>query len=83
MFLKLILNTPTIWVIFIKKIEEYNPNKNLEILVVFDYMIADMLMLSNIKINPIVTESFNRGRKLSISIAFITQYLLFCCAKKY
>ena len=34
-------------------------------------MIADML--SNKKRNPIVTELFIRGRKLSISLAFITQ----------
>ena len=34
-------------------------------------MIADML--SNKKLNPIVTELFIRGRKLIISLAFITQ----------
>ena len=34
-------------------------------------MIADMI--SNKKINPIVTESFIKGRKLNIFIAFITQ----------
>ena len=31
-------------------------------------------MLSNIKLNPIVTELFIRGRKLNISIVFITQF---------
>ena len=30
-------------------------------------------MINNKKINPIVTELFMRGRKLSISIVFITQ----------
>ena len=30
-------------------------------------------MLSNKKLNPIVTELFNRGRKLNISLVFITQ----------
>ena len=30
-------------------------------------------MLSNRKLNPIVTELFFRGRKLNISITFITQ----------
>ena len=30
-------------------------------------------MLSNKKLNPIVTELFIRGRKLNISIVFITQ----------
>ena len=34
-------------------------------------MIADML--SNKKLNPIVTELFIRGRKLNISVVFITQ----------
>ena len=37
----------------------------------FDDMIADMI--NNKKVNPIVTELFIRGRKLNISIAFITQ----------
>ena len=39
-----------------KNIEEYNPNKKREILIVFDNMTADML--SNRKLNPIVTELF-------------------------
>ena len=47
-----------------KSIEEYNPNKNRKILIVFDNMIADML--SNKKINPIVTELFIRERNLNI-----------------
>ena len=34
-------------------------------------MIADMI--NNEKINPIVTELFIRGRKINISIVFITQ----------
>ena len=34
-------------------------------------MIADML--SNKKLNPIVTELFIRGRKLNIFLVFITQ----------
>ena len=34
-------------------------------------MIADML--GNKNFNPIVSESFVRGRKLNISLAFITQ----------
>ena len=53
-------------------IEEYNPNKKRKILIFFDYMIADML--SNKKLNPIVTELFFRGRKLNISLAFITKF---------
>ena len=38
---------------------------------VFDDMITDML--SNKKINQLVTELFIRDRKLNISLAFITQ----------
>ena len=34
-------------------------------------MIADMI--NNNKLNPIVTELFIRGRKLNISIIFITE----------
>ena len=37
-------------------------------------MIADML--SNKKLNPIVTKLFLRGRKLNISLVFITQSCL-------
>ena len=36
-----------------KNIEEYNPNKKGQILIVFDDMIVDML--NNKKLNPIVT----------------------------
>ena len=64
MIVKLLLNTHSNDMINIyKKIEEYNPNKKHKILVVFDDMIADML--SNKKINPIVTELFIRDRKLN------------------
>ena len=55
-----------------KNIEEYNPNKKRTISTVFDDMIADML--SNKKLNPIVTELFIRRRKLNISLVFITQF---------
>ena len=54
-----------------KNIEDYNPGKKRKILIVFDDMIADMI--NNIKLNPVVTELFIRGRKLNISIIFITQ----------
>ena len=54
-----------------KNIEDYNPIKKRKMLIVFDDMIADMI--SNNKLNPIVTELFIRGRKLNISIVFITQ----------
>ena len=55
-----------------KNIEEYNPNKKRKILIVFDDMIPDMP--SSKILNPVVTELFIRGRKLNISLAFITQY---------
>ena len=54
-----------------KNIEEYNPNKKHKILIVSNDMIADML--SKKKLNPIVTELFIRGRKVNISLVFITQ----------
>ena len=62
-----------------KNIEEYNPNKKRKILIVFDYMIADIL--SNKNLNPIVTELFSRSGKLNISV-FISQFY-FGCTKKY
>ena len=39
---------------------------------VFDDMIADME--ADKKLSPIVTELFLRGRKLNISLVFISQY---------
>ena len=54
-----------------KNIEEYNPNKTRKILIAFDDVIADML--SNKRLNPILTGLFIRGRKLNISIVFIIQ----------
>ena len=56
--------------IFIKNIEEYNPNKKRKTSIVFDDMIADMR--SNKNRNPVVPELFIRGRKLNISLVFIT-----------
>ena len=54
-----------------KNIEDYNPIKKRQVLIVFDEMIADMI--NNNKLNPIVTELFIRDRKLNISIVFIMQ----------
>ena len=54
-----------------KNIDEYNPDKENKILIVFDDMIADMI--HNKKLNSIVTELFIRGRKLNISLVFIMQ----------
>ena len=47
------------------------PDKENKILIVFDDMITDMI--NNKKLNSIVTELFLRGRKLNISLVFITQ----------
>ena len=52
-----------------KNIDEYNPGKKRKI--VFDDMIVDMI--SNKKLNSVVTELFIRGRKLNIPLVFITQ----------
>ena len=54
-----------------KNIDDYNPDKENKILIVFEYMIADMI--HNEKLNSIVIELFIRGRKLNISLVFITQ----------
>ena len=54
-----------------KNIDNYNLNKENEILRDFDDMIADMI--NNKKLNSIVTELFIRCRKLNISLVFISQ----------
>ena len=58
MILKSLSNAQIIWII-VMNILKYNPNKKGKILIVFDDMIADML--SNKKLNLIVTELFIRG----------------------
>ena len=54
-----------------KNIKNYNHHKENKTLIVFDDMIADII--NNKKLNSIVTELFIRGRKLNISLVFITQ----------
>ena len=54
-----------------KNINHYNPDKENKILIVLDDMIADMIQ--NKKLNSIVTELSIRGRRLNISLVFITQ----------
>ena len=56
--------------IFIKTYPQ--PNKKHKILIVFDDRIVDIL--SNKRLNPIVTELFIRGRKLNIYLVFITRF---------
>ena len=55
-----------------KNFKDFNPNKKRKLYVAFDDVIADML--SNTKLNPIVTELFIRGRKLIVSLSFMTQF---------
>ena len=54
-----------------KNIDEYNLDKENKILILFHDMIADMI--HNKKLNSTETKLFIRGRKLNISLAFITQ----------
>ena len=54
-----------------KNIYEYNADKDSKLLIIFDDMIADMI--NNKKLNSLVTKLFIRGRKLNISLVFITQ----------
>ena len=53
-----------------KNIDEYNPDKENKILIVFDDMIADMI--NNRRLDSIVTKLFIRGRKLNVSLVFTT-----------
>ena len=54
-----------------KNIDEYNIDKKSKISIFFGDMISDMI--NNKNLNSIVTELFIRGRKLNISLVFITQ----------
>ena len=54
-----------------KNIDNYNPDKENKILIIFDDMIVDMIHKK--KLNSIVTELFIRGKKLNIFLVFITQ----------
>ena len=55
----------------LQNINYYNPDKENKILIVFDDMIADMI--HNKKLDSTITELFIRGKKLNISLAFISQ----------
>ena len=54
-----------------KNINYYNPDKENKISIVFDDMIADMI--HNKKLDSMLAELFIKGRKLNISLVFITQ----------
>ena len=59
-----------------KNIEEYNPNQKHKILIVFDDMVADII--SNKKLNSLVSELFIRRRELKflqfLSLSHILRY---------
>ena len=78
MILKSLSNAQMIWII-VMNILKYNSNKKGKILIVFDDMIADML--SNKKLNLIVTELFIRGTNWTFLLFYYT--ILFCCSKTY
>ena len=71
MILKLLRNIQMICKMSTKILKNIIQEKKRKALIVFDDMIVDMI--NNKKLNPIVTELLIRGRKLNISIVFITQ----------
>ena len=54
-----------------ENIQECNPLTEPKLLIIFDYIVADML--SSKKLNPIVPELIIRGIKLNISLVFFPQ----------
>ena len=73
MILKLFVNIRMMYNIY-KNIEEYNPDKKQKILIVFDDINDNML--SNKTLNPAVTESFIRVRKLNTSLILLRNLIL-------
>ena len=59
--------------------EEYNPNKKRKKLIVFADGIS--FKLSNKKFNPLVTESFIKGKKVRKSLLFLLRNLLLLSPK--
>ena len=54
-----------------KNIEDYNPDNKRKILIIKNIIIFNN-NFNNKKLNPIATELFIRGRKINISIVYIT-----------
>ena len=52
-------------------IDDYNPERKIKVLIVFDDMIADIM--TNKKFQAIIKELFIRCKKMNISLAFISQ----------
>ena len=57
-----------------QNIDKYNIDKDRQILIVSDDMIADMI--NNKKLNSVVTELFIRCRKLNISLVLLRNHIL-------
>ena len=54
-----------------QNIDDYNPNRKRNILIVFDDMIVDIM--TNKKFRTIIKELFIRYKQLNISLVFITR----------
>ena len=54
-----------------ENIDDYNPSRERQILIIFDDMIADIM--DNKKFQAIIKELFIRCRKLNISLVFTTE----------
>ena len=57
-----------------KHIEEYNSRKKRKVLIVFDDKVSDMI--SNNKLDSIVSELFIRSRKSNISLVLLRNHIL-------
>ena len=55
----------------ILNIDDYNPKRKRNILIMFDDMIADIM--TNKRFQAIIKELFTRCRELNISLVFLTQ----------
>ena len=56
---------------FYENIDQYNPNRKCNVLIVFDDMIVDMI--SNKNLSPVVTELIIRVRNLNNNTVFIAK----------
>ena len=63
-----------------KNIEQYNPVRKCKVFIVFDGTISDMI--SNKKLNQIVTELYIRAKKTKDFYCFY-HAILFHCTKRY
>ena len=71
MILKFSLNIQIIWMIFLKILKNTTQVRNAKY---FSYLVIRLLICLVIKkLHSIVTELFIRGKKLNISLVFVTQ----------